>query len=72
MCQSIINLIRSHWHSTHSHGVHAHLALHLSWHLAHLSCTAPTDRPRSTHGVVYHHGSKLALAALLGELLLGV
>lgn len=44
----------------------------LSWHLAHLSRTCPTDRPWSTNGVVYHHGSKLTLVALLRELLLGI
>lgn len=69
-------LIRSHWHSSHSHGVHGHLSLHLSlhlsWHLAHLSCSGRTDWPRSTHGVVHHHRPKLALVALLRELLLRV
>lgn len=76
VCQSTTYLIRSHWHSAHSHGVHAHLALHLamslSWHLAHLSWTGPADWPRSTNGVVHHHGSKLALITLLRKLLLGV
>lgn len=76
VCQSITYLIRSHWHSAHSHGVHAHLALHLamsrSWHLAHLSWSGPADWPWSTNGVVHHHGSKLALITLLRKLLLGV
>lgn len=65
-------LIRSHWHSAHSHWVHAHLPLHLPWHLGHLSHCGSTARPRPAHRVVHHHGSELALVSLLGELLLGI
>lgn len=57
-----VYLFRTHWHATHAHGIHSHLALHLR----HLSWPIYS----SLHGPVHHHTTILCWCPLLGKLLL--